>query len=99
MRCAIYARYSSELQKPTSIEDQLRICKEWIQRKSWILLENHIYAEPEKTGRNLQREQLNALLAACKRKPVPFEYVVIDDTSRLGRKLRDTLKLSEIFHF
>ena len=29
LRCAAYARYSSDLQSPRSIEDQLRICREY----------------------------------------------------------------------
>ncbi len=27
-RVAIYARYSSQLQKPTSIDDQIRLCRQ-----------------------------------------------------------------------
>ncbi len=32
MRAAIYARYSSDLQSETSIDDQLRICRERAER-------------------------------------------------------------------
>ena len=30
-RLAIYARYSSDLQKPTSLEDQARLCRHYIE--------------------------------------------------------------------
>ena len=30
LRAAIYARYSSDLQSEASIEDQIRLCREWI---------------------------------------------------------------------
>ena len=28
LRCALYARYSSDQQRPASIEDQFRVCRE-----------------------------------------------------------------------
>jgi site-specific DNA recombinase len=35
MRAAIYARYSSDNQRDASIEDQVRLCRERIERESW----------------------------------------------------------------
>jgi len=32
---AIYARYSSDLQREASIEDQIRICRERAAREGW----------------------------------------------------------------
>jgi site-specific DNA recombinase len=32
---AIYARYSSDLQRDASIEDQIRLCKERAKREGW----------------------------------------------------------------
>lgn len=32
-RCAIYARFSSERQREESIEDQVRVCREWSSRE------------------------------------------------------------------
>jgi site-specific DNA recombinase len=37
MRAAIYARYSSELQRDASIEDQVRTCKARIEKEGWTL--------------------------------------------------------------
>ena len=37
MRVVIYARYSSDSQSAASIEDQLRLCKEFIARQGWSL--------------------------------------------------------------
>jgi len=34
MRAAIYARYSSDLQSETSIDDQVRLCREYAERHS-----------------------------------------------------------------
>ena len=35
MRAVIYARYSSDNQREASIEDQVRICRERIEREEW----------------------------------------------------------------
>jgi site-specific DNA recombinase len=37
-RCAIYARYSSDLQSPTSIEDQHRLCRAYADRRGWTVV-------------------------------------------------------------
>ena len=38
MRAVIYARYSSELQRDASIEDQVRVCKAYIKHEGWQLV-------------------------------------------------------------
>ena len=35
LRCALYARYSSDQQRAASIEDQFRICREHAEREGW----------------------------------------------------------------
>ena len=39
--CAIYARYSSDLQNPTSITDQVRNCRDHAEQRGWAVLEEH----------------------------------------------------------
>ena len=36
MRAAIYARYSSDLQRDASIEDQVRLCKARVTTERWV---------------------------------------------------------------
>ncbi|HLW59606.1 MAG TPA: recombinase family protein [bacterium] len=38
MRAAIYARYSSENQRASSIEDQIRLCKAEAERRGWTVV-------------------------------------------------------------
>ncbi len=38
MRAAIYARYSTDLQNPASIEDQVRVCRADIERRGWEIV-------------------------------------------------------------
>jgi len=98
MRAAIYARYSSDLQRPTSIEDQVRQCQRAADGKGWTVLSEYIRSDAELSGASLdKRDALKSLIADAEKSPRPFDCVLIDDTSRLGRYLPDTLKIGEIF--
>lgn len=93
LRCAVYGRYSSDKQSPTSIEDQVRQCREKAAKGGWRVLEDHIYRDEEISGATLERPGLKALLAAAESQPRPFDVVLIDDTSRLSRDQVDDLQL------
>jgi site-specific DNA recombinase len=93
LRCAVYARYSSEAQRKTSIEDQIRNCRAAAERNGWIVLDQYIRSDSELTGRTLVgREGLAELIRLAKSKPRPFDLILVDDTSRFGRYLPDVLR-------
>ena len=50
VRCAIYARYSSDRQSPASIDDQLRKCREYADQKGLDVLEPHVYIDEAVSG-------------------------------------------------
>ncbi len=82
MRAAIYARYSSDLQRPASIEDQVRRCREEITRRGWQ--EVAVYSDREIPGTVAQRRPgYQQLQKAAKAKQ--FEVVMADELSRLSR--------------
>lgn len=83
MRAAVYARYSSENQRPESIEDQVGACRRLAGQQGFSILEDHIYADQAKSGARRDREALSALLAASRHGQ--FEVVLVDDLSRLAR--------------
>lgn len=86
IKCAIYARYSSDLQHDRSIEDQSRNCKLFAQRRGWSVLEEHIYADRALSGSTMAgRPALQRLLNAAELKVKPFDCLLVDDTSRLSR--------------
>ena len=100
IRCAIYARYSSEKQHQSSIEDQIRNCREAAAKKGWVVVEEYIFWDSEKTGTTMHgRSGLQSLMAAAKTKPRPFDYIIVDDTSRFGRNKADSFKNLEILTF
>ena len=67
MRAAIYARYSSENQRPESIEDQVSACRRLASDRGFTILDDHIYADQAESGARKDRRGLAALLAAATR--------------------------------
>ena len=51
-RVAIYARYSSDLQRPSSIEDQVRQCREAAARNGWVVADEYIRSDAAISGRS-----------------------------------------------
>ena len=49
-RCAIYTRYSSDMQREASIEDQERRCREYAQQQAWSVVEEHVVADRAISG-------------------------------------------------
>lgn len=81
MKAAIYARYSSDLQRQASIEDQFRNCLSVIEHEGWELVGK--YSDEAMSGANADRSGYQALLEAAKRKD--FDVIVVDEVSRLWR--------------
>jgi site-specific DNA recombinase len=100
MRCAIYGRYSSDLQRESSIEDQIRKCREFAERRGWTVVNDYVRSDNAVSGAALApRRALNELLALAPRRPRPFDRILIDDTSRLARNVADALKMVERLSF
>lgn len=74
MRAAIYARYSSDLQSRSSIEDQVRLTREHAERHGWTTID--IYTDYGVSGASMMRPGLQALLADAKQRR--FEVVLGD---------------------
>ena len=100
VRCAVYARYSSDKQRKASIDDQIRNCREAAIRKGWLVLDEMIFSDGERSGTTIHgREGLSEMMRQAKLNPKPFEYILIDDTSRLGRNKADVFKQVDILNF
>jgi site-specific DNA recombinase len=99
LRCAIYSRFSSDRQSPTSIDDQARKCRAYAERQDWRVLDDHLYSDEAICGDSTDRAGLHKLLAAATGPARPFDCILIDDTSRLTRKLADALNLYERLSF
>jgi site-specific DNA recombinase len=95
LRCAIYARFSSEKQNSLSITQQIRKCREYADREGLLVLDEHIYADEAISGATDDRTGLRRMLSAAKQKPRPIDVILCDDTSRLSRRLTDSLRIFE----
>ena len=99
LRCAAYARYSSDLQSPRSIEDQLRICREYAHARGFIFLEEHVYTDEALSGVGSDRPGLGRLMDAALSPSRPFDIILLDDSSRLARNTKDALSIFEKLNF
>jgi site-specific DNA recombinase len=91
-RCAIYARYSSEMQRESSVEDQIRKCREYAARQGWVVVEDYVRYDQAISGAMFeQRTALQSLIASAEQKPLPFDLLLVDSTSRLARNAEDQL--------
>jgi site-specific DNA recombinase len=99
LRCAIYARYSSDLQSPASIADQIRKCQEYATQQGWRVLPDHVYTDAEVSGAGVDRPGLQRLLAIIPQRPRQFDVLLIDDTSRLARRQADQTNIADQLRF
>src|SRR6056297_4284624 len=81
MRAAIYARYSTELQREASIQDQVRICRRLIEGQDWT--EVAVYSDMAISGANHQRPGYQRLLADLR--DCDVDVVVAESLDRISR--------------
>ena len=99
VRAAVYARFSSDLQRATSIDDQVTAARTFADSQGWQILEPHIYADAALSGASLERPGLRALREAAARHPRPFDVVLVDDSSRVSRDLADAVRFLQELRF
>ena len=97
MKAAIYARYSSDNQRPESITDQITACQALADSREYVVDAAHVYKDEAKSGALRDRPGLEALLTAARARQ--FEAVVVDDLSRLSRDNHFLLTLYAEFRF
>ena len=87
---AVYARFSTDKQDPRSIGDQLRRCEQLVaSRPDWQIVS--VYSDAAASGSHTDRVELQRLLADARKKI--FQFVLVDDLSRLSRDLGGTWKI------
>ena len=100
MRTACYARFSSDLQRQTSLDDQLRVCREYATRHDWTWQAAYVYTDAAISGSSIEgRAGLQALMTAAGTTPPPFDVLLVDDSSRVARDLADALRIVQRLKF
>ncbi len=65
MKAAIYARYSSENQRPESITDQVESCRKLAATRGYEISSEHVFSDEASSGSRSDRSGLAALRAAA----------------------------------
>ena len=85
-RAAVYARYSTDLQKDQSIEDQIAVCRAYAERHGYYVVE--VFEDRAASGASIHgRPGIHKLIQAANNKQ--FEAVVSENLSRIGRDQED----------
>ncbi|WP_048858089.1 recombinase family protein, partial [Acidiphilium multivorum] len=94
-KVALYARYSSENQRDTSIEDQLRLCRLHAEKQSWTIVDS--YTDRAISGASLLRPGIQELIQDATRGR--FEIVLAEAMDRLSRDQEDIAGLFKRMQF
>jgi len=98
MRTAVYSRFSSQLQRDTSIEDQVARCRRYVDERGWRQPDDeHVFADEAISGSTAARPGYQAMLAGVEGQA--FDVLVVDDASRLSRDNEDTAALMKRLAF
>ena len=90
LRCALYARYSSDQQRPASIEDQFRVCRERAEREEWKIVGT--YRDSVISGDSvILRPDVQALLEDARLGA--FEIIVAEALDLMSRDQTDVATL------
>ena len=95
MRAAIYARYSSNLQSNASIEGQIRVCKQRIEKEGWTLTE--IYSDHAISGASVLRPGYQKMREDARNGA--FDILVAEALDRLSRDQEDIAGLYKQLSF
>jgi len=89
IKAAIYARVSTDSQSENSTADQVRECQSYIEKQGWIIF--GVYIDEAISGADVARVEYSRLKrdAASDK----FNYIVVDDLSRIGRDMPEFSKL------
>lgn len=93
-RVAIYARYSSDMQRAESISAQVRACKIFCGQKENQYEVIKVYKDEAKTGRNDQREAFQQMIEDSSHGI--FDIVLVHKLDRFSRDAADSLHYAKV---
>ena len=94
-RAAIYARYSTDMQREASIGDQIRICQERADKEGWQV--HQCYTDHGQSGASLLRPGVQMLMADAQ--SGKFDIVIAESLDRLSRDQEDIAGLYKRMRF
>jgi site-specific DNA recombinase len=88
LRAAIYARFSTDMQRDASIEDQVDSCRDFVRQQGWHVTE--IYSDEAVSGSSMFRPGIERLQRDVRAGKI--DIVVSEGLDRLSRSLADVSK-------
>lgn len=95
LRAAIYARYSTDKQKDTSVEDQIRLCRRLCEQKGWQVTE--VFTDHALSGKNTLRPGYQRLIQAAECGQI--DVIAAESQNRLSRDMADSANLLKRMNF
>ncbi len=93
---AIYTRFSSDLQRDRSIDDQVAVCRDYAERNGYEIAE--VYSDRATSGASLHgRPGIKRLMDHAKRGV--FQTVIAETMSRIGRDQEDRAAIRKRLQF
>ncbi len=89
IKAAIYARFSSEMQREESIDAQIRACEEFALAKGYEITKT--YKDKALSGKSDKRPQFQAMI----RESADFDVVLVHKYNRFARRMIDHLLYEE----
>jgi site-specific DNA recombinase len=85
-KAVVYARFSSDLQKDQSVDDQVALCEKIAERNGYRVIK--VFKDRAKSGASMfERDGLLELMTAAKRRS--FDAVIVEHSDRLSRDQED----------
>ena len=95
LRAVIYARYSTDEQRPESIEDQIETCRRFCAAKGWKLV--GVYSDAAMSGSTAERPDYERLKDDAKR--AIYDIVVVEAIDRMSRRLSEVAAFHDALAF
>lgn len=95
-KAALYARYSSDLQNPQSIDDQIRECRQYAVRKGWDVAQ--IYDDEAISGAAV-RSRAGMLRLLDDARAGRFDMLCAEALDRISRDQEDIAHVYKLFRF
>jgi site-specific DNA recombinase len=94
-RAAIYARFSTDLQRDRSIDDQVALCRDYAVRAGYQVVK--AFSDRAVSGANRHRHGLAELLESAK--AGQFDFVIAESLSRIARDQEDSHAIRKRLEF
>ncbi|WP_085833935.1 recombinase family protein [Clostridium merdae] len=89
---AAYIRVSTEDQAEYSPDSQIRLIREYAARNGMVVPDEYLFADEGISGKSTKnRTQFNRMIGIAKRKPKPFEAILLWKFSRFARSRQDSI--------